>query len=122
MTAPFRTALAAAALACVISGCGGERGTVGCEATDRYAAATSAPPVRIPDDLSPPDETDSLRLPPESGSTTPPSRPCLESPPGFFAEGAPGGSRLGDSAPPAAGATPAPEPEPVDDPDRRIEN
>jgi hypothetical protein len=121
----LRVALAASACICALTGCGREN-TVACEATERYSTATSAPPVRIPDDLSPPDETDSLRLPAEAGPTVAPTRPCLESPPGFYADGAPGAGRSGAAparpgSPPAA-ATPAPEAPPTDDPDRRIDN
>jgi hypothetical protein len=123
------TALAAALVICGLSGCGRDH-TVACDATDRYAAASTAPPVRIPDDLSPPDESDSLRLPPEAVAPTAPTRPCLQSPPGFYAEGAPGGTRLGNAparpAPTPAPATPAAAPEPSVPPppgdDRQIDN
>jgi hypothetical protein len=123
------SALTAAVLICVLGGCGREN-TVACDATDRYAAASSAPPVRIPDDLSPPDESESLRLPPDTGATTTPTRPCLQTPPGFYAEGAPGGTRLGNAparpepAPGAAppGAAPAPAAAPPADDERQIAN
>jgi hypothetical protein len=121
------TALATALLLCGLAGCGREH-TLACEATARYASATSAPPVQIPDDLSPPDETNSLHLPPEGGTTAALTRPCLESPPGFYADGAPGGTRLGNPparpAPATAPAPAAPEPAvpPVDDPNRQIGN
>jgi len=109
-----------------LSGCGRDH-TLACEATERYAGASSAPPVRIPDDLSPPDESESLRLPPDAGPTAAPSRPCLESPPGFYAEGAPGGTRLGNApqraAPAPVAAPPAvPAPAPAENPDREIGN
>ncbi len=105
--------LAAAFLVCGLSGCGRDH-TLACEPTERYATAISVAPVRIPDDLSPPDESDSLRLPPEAGATAALGRPCLESPPGFYAEGAPGGTRLGNTplratpAPPIKAQAPAP--------------
>ena len=113
VTKRFSTALAASLLFCALAGCGRDD-TVACEPTARYATAISAPPVRIPDDLSPPDETNSLRLPAEPGAgAVAPPRGCLESPPGFYADGAPVGTRLGTSAPlpaaPPAAAPPAAE-------------
>ena len=55
-----------------------------CEGADRYARAGSSPPVRIPADLSPPDESDSLRVPPEAlAATRSETQRCLESPPEF---------------------------------------
>ena len=74
----------AAALGCtLLVGC--HRGdTLGCEDTRRYADAASVQPVQIPDDLSPPSETDALRLPPDvTADRRPQSQPCLESPPAF---------------------------------------
>ena len=60
-----------------------------CEPEARYSTARSAPPVQIPDDLSPPNENDALRLPPLSVVSAPVvAGACLESPPSFF-----GGSR-----------------------------
>lgn len=57
-----------------------------CDDTARYSTADSIPPVRIPDGLSPPDESDSLRLPPPPPDTARRSagEPCLEQPPPFF--------------------------------------
>jgi hypothetical protein len=127
----MRTALAVAAVIvlCGLSACSREQ-TLACEPTERYISASSSPPVQIPDDLSPPDESESLKLPPEGGTVAPRSRPCLESPPGFYADGAPGGTRLGvpaartpPSAPaesPAAASTTADET--VSDPNREIGN
>ena len=62
-----------------------------CEPDARYSAARSAPPVQIPDDLSPPDESDALRLPPDSGDAgaQPTAGDCLEAPPSFFGESRP---------------------------------
>ncbi|HVY64527.1 MAG TPA: hypothetical protein VHH11_06880 [Gammaproteobacteria bacterium] len=57
--------------------------TSGCEDTRRYAGAESASPIQIPDDLTPPAETDALRLPPAVSNTRPPSQPCLEDPPAY---------------------------------------
>lgn len=64
-----------------------------CEDPARYADSGEMPPVRIPDDLSPPDESQSLRIPaPAEGEAEQlESRgECLESPPDFFEAGAPG--------------------------------
>ena len=57
--------------------------TSGCEDTRRYAKAASASPVQIPDDLTPPSETDALRLPPVVANNRTPTQPCLEDPPAF---------------------------------------
>jgi hypothetical protein len=106
---------------CALTACGRDK-TRGCESTERYATAVSSQPVQIPDDLSPPNETEALRLPPDTGANAkPPSQPCLESPPSFFGE-----ERTGRGRPqPAAAAEPAPatptEP-PEDDGSRNIEN
>jgi hypothetical protein len=102
-----------------------------CEPTSRYAAAATDGPVRIPDDLNPPDETESLRLPPDTGPTAKLTTPCLETPPGFYADGAQNNPRGGQgqrrngapaasprkAAPPPAAASaptsvPSPGPEP----------
>ena len=64
-----------------------------CEDPARYTDSGEIPPVRIPDDLSPPDESQSLRIPaPVEGDVEQlTSRgPCLESPPDFYEAGAPG--------------------------------
>ena len=72
-----------------IAGCSRQQTTT-CDTDARYSAARSAPPVQIPDDLSPPNESDALRLPPDPGvSGTPTSGPCLQSPPSFFGESRP---------------------------------
>ena len=79
----FVNALLAALL---LSACSGERG-LSCENPERYSSATTSPPVRVPDDLSPPDESESLVIPPinqtELSRAADPAR-CLETPPGFF--------------------------------------
>jgi predicted small secreted protein len=81
--------------------------TSGCEDTRRYAKAASASPVQIPDDLTPPSETDALRLPPVVANNRAPTQPCLEDPPAFSEQ-----IRLGGRADPAksgSGAGEAPE-------------
>jgi uncharacterized lipoprotein len=61
-----------------------------CEPEARYSTARSAQPVQIPDDLSPPNESDALRLPPlvvVSGPIV--AGACLETPPPFSGESRP---------------------------------
>jgi hypothetical protein len=87
------------------------RSAVACEPTSRYAAASTIGPVRIPDDLNPPDETDSLRLPPDSGRVAQSSKACLETPPGFYADGAANNPR-GGTGQRRTGASGAPAPAP----------
>ena len=98
--------------ASVLGGCGGGR-ALNCDGAERYARAGSSPPVRIPADLTPPDESDSLRVPPEAGAASrAETQRCLESPPEFASPS----NR--PAAPP--GAPPASEPAP--NPDREIGN
>src|SRR5262245_5025723 len=64
--------------------------TLPCQPEARYSAARSAPPVQIPDDLSPPDESDAIRLPADlapAGSIT--AGECLETPPPFSGDSRP---------------------------------
>ena len=61
-----------------------------CEPEARYSTARSAQPVQIPDDLSPPDESDAIRLPADVApvaSIT--AGECLETPPPFFGDSRP---------------------------------
>jgi hypothetical protein len=82
-------------ICCFLSGLAAVAGcsrmeTSPCEPDVRYSAARSAPPVQIPDDLSPPDESDALRLPPDvGGSASLTAGECLETPPSFFGESRP---------------------------------
>ena len=123
---PYRVLLAAS-LAIAVTACGREN-TIGCDATERYATAQSVQPVQIPDDLSPPDETAALRLPPgPAGGSRAPSQPCLESPPSFFGEGRPERTGRPPNAeqPPAAEAPAAEAPAaeaPATNPERTIDN
>ena len=58
-------------------------------------------PVQIPDDLSPPNESDALRLPPDlGGSSAVTAGECLESPPPFFGDSRPF-LNAGDAAEPS---------------------
>ena len=103
----------------IVAGCSREQ-TRDCPSAARYATARSAPPVQIPSDLSPPNEEDALRLPPDSGASVgQPSEECLESPPLFT-----GGSRRGprEAERPADPAPPSDEPADPVNPDRVIEN
>jgi hypothetical protein len=79
--------------------------------------------VQIPDDLSPPNENDALRLPPALGVGAPTvAGECLEAPPSFFGESRP--FRRGDE-PADREETPAAEQAeegPAADGDRVISN
>jgi hypothetical protein len=64
--------------------------TTNCEPNERYSTARSVQPVQIPDDLSPPNEADALRLPPDpAGEASPTVGGCLESPPSFSGDSRP---------------------------------
>jgi uncharacterized lipoprotein len=73
---------------CIVGACG----TTRCDAPARYSDARELPPVQVPDDLTPPDESRSLRIP--QVSTAEPRKvtrkgDCLESPPDYFEGGQP---------------------------------
>jgi predicted small lipoprotein YifL len=113
----LRSLLIAALAATALAGCSRD-GALNCEPADRYATARSAPPVRVPDDLSVPDESASLRLPPAAVADSAAVR-CLETPPDFFENrrvGAP------DAAEPDTSPAPQAEPEVATDPERQISN
>ena len=103
------------ALAC---GCSRQE-TTNCGPSPRYTTARSAPPVQIPDDLSPPNEADALRLPPDAVVTTQRrDGACLESPPAFSRDVRSGSrAQSGDEA-----RAPAESAEPPADPGRAIDN
>ncbi len=75
--------------ASLMAACGATR----CEKPERYAGSGELPPVRVPDDLTPPDESGSLRIPQVgTGQERRPvvrKGPCLESPPDYFEGGPP---------------------------------
>lgn len=81
---------AAVLCACLLTGCFGGAG-LGCGDTSRYANSRSAAPLRVPDDLSLPDESDSLSVPPPprgeaakaQDASADDDRHCLEMPPDF---------------------------------------
>jgi uncharacterized lipoprotein len=68
--------------------CSGERG-LSCQSSARYEGASTVGPIRVPDDLSLPDESEALQVPfPPTGAASRPSDgSCLESPPDFFEGG-----------------------------------
>jgi hypothetical protein len=69
-----------------IAGCSRDK-AVTCTPDARYSTARSASPVQIPDDLSPPNESDALRLPPDvGGMNTAAPGDCLDAPPSFFGD------------------------------------
>ena len=75
---------AIAAAVAAAAGCSRQETVSDCATDSRYSTARSAPPVQVPDDLSPPNESDALRLPPDAAVGAPTAQPgCLESPPSF---------------------------------------
>lgn len=80
-------AVGIAAAAVTLTACSGDR-ALACESSERYENAVSVAPVRVPDDLSVPDESEALRVPfPSSGTGSRQDGRCLEYPPDFFEEG-----------------------------------
>lgn len=92
----------------VLAGCS-RQPTSNCEPVERYSTASSSPPMRIPDDLSPPNEADALRLPPGPGGSVAPSDRCLESPPPFSGASRLGRERAAEAAAPADAPAVPPE-------------
>jgi len=79
-----------AALLCLAlcTGCSGDRG-IRCEGSDLYAGAGSVAPIRVPDDLSLPDESEALSIPTAPSDVLEEdltAESCLESPPDFYEE------------------------------------
>ena len=79
--------LALACAACTGACAGGDG--MRCGDPSRYARSATAAPVRVPGDLTVPDESQALQIPP--GETLPPRSEddppeCLEVPPDFFDE------------------------------------
>ena len=83
---PARIALAAVIglSAAAIGGCANEVALI-CGSDEYYRDAQTVGPLRIPDDLSIPDETDSLRVPDVGGAVADERDPsvCLEAAPGM---------------------------------------
>jgi uncharacterized lipoprotein len=72
-----------AALA-LLAGCSHDN-ELKCDDATRYATSVSIPPIRVPDDLTVPDETDSLLVPDPNVSAEPlPPTQCLETPPSYY--------------------------------------
>jgi uncharacterized lipoprotein len=80
----LRTTLLCLLLAGFALGCASGAATR-CESAARYVTSASSPPLRIPDDLAPPDESEALRIPqePEAMSGDAAAGGCLESPPPY---------------------------------------
>jgi uncharacterized lipoprotein len=79
-------------IALSLNGCA-SRFAATCVDPARYTDSGQMPPIRIPDDLSPPDQSNSLQIPPalEGEVEQLESRGnCLESPPDYYDTGAPG--------------------------------
>jgi hypothetical protein len=72
------------ALGLAVIGCSGEEG-VRCDDPGLYQSSTAVGPIRVPDDLTVPDESQSLLIPgPSSGQReAPPTEGCIESPPPY---------------------------------------
>ncbi len=83
----IRVLLLSLAVALVMAGCG-RRFAARCEDPTLYSNSQEIPPVRVPGDLSIPNETDALRIPQaeQLGAAQPATGrgPCLESPPDFL--------------------------------------
>jgi hypothetical protein len=88
----LRAVLWSALLTSCLAGCHRDE-VVRCEDPSRYRGSASAAPVRVPDDLTPPDESEALSIPPPPAEDSAPlldARRCLESPPPYFEQGLPG--------------------------------
>lgn len=85
--------LAVALCLVALTGCSG-RGEFRCENPARYIASESSPPLRIPGDLTPPDQSGALVIPPADGRDPTIREPgrCLESPPPYQGGAATSGS------------------------------
>ena len=70
-----------------MAGCFGGGGSLKCEDPKLYAGSVDVPPMRVPDGLDVPDETQSLQIPPGEALVVQDPETmteCLESPPDFF--------------------------------------
>lgn len=87
--------LALIAVAATLGACSRGEG-LRCADDRNYAASRTAPPVRVPDGLTVPDESDALTIPPAGSPAereTVPEGRCLEQPPDYFEGGEPQGAR-----------------------------
>ena len=74
------------AVAVLVAGCGRDA-MLRCENPEGYEDSTEHPPIRVPDDLSVPNQGDALQIPAPGQSSSEPRTspgPCLESPPSFY--------------------------------------
>jgi uncharacterized lipoprotein len=82
MNAMARVLAFVCAAVAALSGCSGED-ELRCDDTSRYATSVSVPPLRVPDDLTVPDESDSLLIPDPAAAETVATE-CLETPPSYY--------------------------------------
>ena len=82
MTSARKAAGTAALLAALaaLAGCSRQATTI-CASEGDYLGASTAPPLRIPDDLTVPDESNALRIPEIDVAPTTASDGCLDAPP-----------------------------------------
>ena len=75
----------------LVAGCFGRFNVASCEPAELYENASNAAPVQVPDDLTPPDESRALKIPPVPSDTQQVAKrgDCLESPPEYFEGGLP---------------------------------
>ncbi len=69
-----------------LTACGGG-GTFFCADPERYTGSATIQPIRVPDGLSPPDDSQALVVPPASGralDSDATGRPCLQAPPDYL--------------------------------------
>lgn len=88
MIRAFFAFMSVSGFAVLMSGCFGES-TMRCEDVLRYATSQSIAPLQVPDGLSVPDESESLRIPSGEPLEVPDPETvteCLEGPPDFFDE------------------------------------
>jgi uncharacterized lipoprotein len=83
MSAMARVLAFVCAAVAALSGCSGED-ELRCDDTSRYATSVSVPPLRVPDDLTVPDESDSLLIPDPAAAETGVATECLETPPSYY--------------------------------------
>ena len=78
-------ALLCAGVFLLLGGCKALRGGGSCNKPQPYMAATSVPPLKIPQGLDAPDTASALKLPTLNEPVAPRSKkdPCLDEPPSF---------------------------------------
>jgi uncharacterized lipoprotein len=78
-----RLALISVCVVAAVAGCSHED-ELKCDDPTRYATSTSVPPIRVPDDLTVPDESDSLLIPDPTPAESSAPTECLETPPSYY--------------------------------------